>query len=103
MNKKTEYWPTILIMEGRPYILKKLERKGINNPCQLCDLRSQCIDEWEYANLYKLCTSDDRDDAWYFEEDWSIFDKAISGYLIDNNWLSEQNEGYKKMKAMYLK
>lgn len=102
MNKKTEYWPTILIMEGRPYTLKKLERKGINNPCQLCDLRSICNTPKGLAMLHKLCKSDDRDDAWFFEEDWSIFDKAISGYLIDNNWLNEQNEGYKKMKAMYL-
>lgn len=30
------YWPTIVINEGRPYVLKKLTRQGINNPCDVC-------------------------------------------------------------------
>lgn len=92
MNKEKEYWPTILIMTGRPYVLKKLERKGVNNPCKLCDLRYSCNDSQGLAKLYKLCTSDDRDDAWYFEEDWSIFDKADPNWFISDRTSCDQNK-----------
>lgn len=80
-KKKNGYWPTILIMEGRPYRLKELNREGENNPCKLCDLRKICgIDDCFY-DLTILCKSDDRDDAWFFEEDWTIYDKKIATYL----------------------
>lgn len=82
MNKKTnEHWPTILINEGRPYRLKELNRQGINDPCSLCDLRMLCNNNKGNALMYTLCTSDDRNDAWYFEEDWTIFDKPLSDFL----------------------
>ena len=82
MNKDTEaYWPTVIVMEGRPYQLVKLERKGVNDPCSMCDLRQQCEPSDQYFNLMMLCKSDDRDDGWYFEEDWSIFDKRIYDFL----------------------
>ena len=82
MNKDTEaYWPTVIVMEGRPYQLVKLERKGVNDPCSMCDLRQQCEPSDQYFNLMMLCKSDDRDDGWYFEEDWSIFDKPLSDFI----------------------
>lgn len=81
MNKKTnEHWPTVIIMEGRPYQLMKLERKGVNDPCSMCDLRQQCEPSDQYFNLMMLCKSDDRDDGWYFEEDWSIYGKWICDF-----------------------
>lgn len=81
MNKKTKgHWPTILIMEGRPYRLKELNRDGVNDPCSMCDLRELCEPSRGYFNLMMLCKSDDRDDAWYFEEDWTIYGKWICDF-----------------------
>lgn len=76
------YKPTILIMEGKPYRLKKNSRRGVSNPCELCDLRQICgAPDDEYV-LLRLCRSDNRDDAWYFEEDRTIFNKPLYFYLI---------------------
>ncbi|MBQ6149056.1 MAG: hypothetical protein IJI83_05885 [Oscillospiraceae bacterium] len=84
MNKKTnEHWPTILINEGKPYVLKELNRQGINNPCSLCDLRLLCNNEKGQGFIYALCTSDNRDDGWYFEEDWTIYGDAIADFVGD--------------------
>lgn len=82
MSKMTnEHWPTVIIVAGRPYQLMKLERKGVNDPCSMCDLRLICDAPDEYFNLITLCKSDARDDGWYFEEDWSIFDKRICDFI----------------------
>lgn len=82
MNKATnEHWPTVIIMEGRPYQLMKLERKGINDPCSMCDIRQRCEPSSQYFNLITLCKSDDRDDGWYFEENWTIFGKQICDFI----------------------
>ena len=82
MNTVTNVnWPTIIIMKGRPYQLKKLERKGINDPCSMCDLRQLCKQCDPYFNLLMLCKSDNRDDGWYFEEDWTIFDHFLYEFV----------------------
>ena len=82
MNKMTnEHWPTVIVINGRPYQLMKLERKGVNEVCGMCDLRWECEQPEGYYNLIKLCKSDDRDDGWYFEEDWSIFGWRISDFI----------------------
>lgn len=80
-KKKNGYWPTILIMEGRPYRLKELNREGVNDPCSMCDLRNQCIQDDSSHYYAELCLSDGRDDTWFFEEDWMIYDKKIASYL----------------------
>lgn len=82
MNKKKNgYWPTVIVMNGRPYRLKEMNRQGINKPCSLCDLRTLCNNEYGLGFLYALCTSDDRNEAWFFEEDWTIYDKRICDYV----------------------
>lgn len=82
MNKvKKEHWPAVIIMNGRPYQLIKLMRENINDPCSMCDLRQECGVSDYYYNLLKICKSDDRDDRWYFEEDWTIFDKPLYDFL----------------------
>lgn len=82
MNKKTnEHWPAVIVINGRPYQLMKLERKGVNDPCSMCDLRQQCEPSDQYFNLMMLCKSDDRDDGWYFEEDWTIVSKQIIEFV----------------------
>lgn len=82
MKKETnEHWPTIIIMNGKPYQLVELERIGINDPCCLCDLRFECDEPNDHYDLLTLCKSDDRDDGWYFEEDWTIFDKPLCDFI----------------------
>lgn len=78
---KNEHWPTVIVMNGRPYQLVKLERKGVNDPCTMCDLRWECDAPLDRFNLIKLCRSDDRDDEWYFTEDWTIFDKPLCDFI----------------------
>lgn len=81
MSKTKEHWPTIIVTNGKPYQLVKLERKGVNDPCTMCDLRLICDAPDEFFDLINLCKSDARDDSWYFEEDWTIFDKPLSDFL----------------------
>lgn len=82
MNKATnEHWPTIVIMNGKPYQLTKLERKGVNDSCSMCNLRWECDVPNDHVDLLSLCKSDDRDDGWYFEEDWSIFGKQVCDFI----------------------
>lgn len=96
MNKeKKGYWPTILIMEGRPYRLKELNRKGVDDSCCMCDLRQVCGAPDGVYDLMRLCKSDNRDDAWFFEEDWTFRHKRFAYYLdlreynVDRDCLSE--------------
>lgn len=96
MNKKKNgYWPAVIVMNGRPYKLKEMNRQGINNPCSLCDLRTLCNNENGQGFLYTLCTSDDRNEAWFFEEDWTFRYKRFADYLdlreykADRDCLSE--------------
>lgn len=81
--KQNEHWPTVIIMNGKPYQLIKLERKGVNDPCTMCDLRWECDEPNDHFNLLSLCKSDDRDDGWYFEEDWSIYGDTIADFVDD--------------------
>lgn len=82
MNKMTdEHWPIVIVIEGRPYQLVKLERKGVNDPCSMCDLRQRCEPSSQHFNLITLCKSDDRDYGWFFEEDWTIVSKQIIEFV----------------------
>ena len=57
----------------------------------------------DMTDLISLCYSDDRDSSWYFEEDWDVFDKPMSDYLIDKKWLNDEERGYHKCESVYLK
>lgn len=81
--KQNENWPSVILHNGRPYVLKKLTRKGVNDPCSMCDLRQLCIGMRDIGRFFELCTSDGRDDGWYYEEDWSIYDKTIADFVSD--------------------
>ena len=79
--KQNENWPSVILHNGRPYVLKKLTRKGVNDSCSMCDLRQLCMGMRDSARFFELCTSDGRDDGWYYEEDWSIYDKTIADFV----------------------
>lgn len=80
-KKQNEYWPSVIIHNGKPYVLKKMTRKDVNHPCALCDLSYMCTGVSVTANFYELCTSDERGDNYYYEEDWSIYDKMIADFV----------------------
>lgn len=75
------HWPTVLIMEGVPYVLKRKDDvKGLD-VCEYCDLKDFCRTYGDNHYFFELCYSDHRDDNWYFEEDWTIFAKNIFDFL----------------------
>ena len=80
---KENPWPSLIIVNGRPYLLKKLTRLTLNDPCCLCDLRDQCNRSHHAGNLSELCCSDDRGESWYYEEDWTIVGKQIADFVMD--------------------
>lgn len=80
-RKQNENWPSVILHNGRPYLLKKLTRKGVNDPCSMCDLRLLCMVTKDSARFFELCTSDGRDDGWYYEEDWTIYEKTIADFV----------------------
>lgn len=82
-QKKNKIWPCVILHNGRPYLLKKLDRKGVNDPCSMCDLRQLCMSPSNLPMLYDLCTSDGRGDNYYYEEDWTIVDKQLVEFLMD--------------------
>lgn len=81
--KQNESWPSVILHNGRPYVLKKLMRKGVNDPCSMCDLRHLCMGKSFVPILYDLCHSDNIGDVYYYEEDWSIYDKTIADFVDD--------------------
>lgn len=81
--KQNENWPSVILHNGRPYLLKKLTRKGVNDPCSMCDLRQLCMGMRNPSVFYDLCTSDGRGESWYYEEDWTIYDNMIADFVDD--------------------
>lgn len=81
--KQNENWPSVILHNGRPYLLKKLTRKGVNDPCSMCDLRQLCMGTRNPTMFYDLCTSDGRGDNYYYKEDWTIYDKTIADFVDD--------------------
>lgn len=81
--KQNENWPSVILHNGRPYLLKKLTRKGVNDPCSMCDLRQLCWASSYAPALIDLCCSDNRGEAYYYEEDWTIYDKTIADFVSD--------------------
>ena len=79
--KENEKWPSVILHNGKPYLLKKLTRKGVNDPCSMCDLHQLCQSPSYPIKFVNLCTADDRGDAYYYEEDWSIYDKTIADFV----------------------
>lgn len=75
------FWPTIVIVEGRPYVLTKQQTVTKNDPCAVCDLKSKCNADGMPVRFFPLCTADKRDDGWFFTEDWSIYDTPVMEFL----------------------
>ena len=98
------HWPTVLIMEGIPYVLKRKDNVGVFDVCEYCDLKTFCQSSIDDHNFFELCYSDGRDNNWYFEEDWTIFAKNIFDFLEIKDKkgrtirLSEQVEKSKTIK-----
>lgn len=72
------FFPVVLIFEGVIYRLVKQLDLTENNPCRFCDLRELCTVN---GYLSELCTSDNRDDAWHFVEDWLLADTQLNSFV----------------------
>lgn len=81
MKEDEKYWPTVIILDGEPFVLKHLNRDGVNDPCSMCDLKDKCMTETKYLDLMGLCKNDGRSDAWYFEVDWDIYPEMVGDLL----------------------
>lgn len=81
--KQNENWPSVILHNGKPYLLKKLTRKGVNDSCSMCDLHQLCWATSYAPALIDLCCLDGRGEAYYYEEDWSIYDKQIADFVND--------------------
>lgn len=81
--EEENFWPVLIIKEGRPYRLTKVVNKDVNNPCQLCDLRIECGFPDGLSHFMRLCLSDGRGADWYFAEDWTIVDKLVADFVTD--------------------
>lgn len=81
MKEDEKYRPTVIILEGKPFALKYLNREGVNDPCSVCDLRDKCMTDMEERKLLEFCMSDGRSDNWYFETDWDIYSKKVGDLL----------------------
>lgn len=75
------FWPTVILVEGKPYVLTKQQTVFKNDPCAVCDLKRMYNADGIPVRFYPLCTADKRDDGWYFAEDWSAYDKLVMEYL----------------------
>lgn len=75
------FWPTVILVEGKPYVLTKQQTVSKNDVCALCDLKKMCNADGIPVRFYPLCMSDKRDGEWYFAEDWSAYDKKVMEYL----------------------
>lgn len=81
MKENEKYWPTVIILDGEPFVLKHLNKEYVNDPCRMCDLRDKCMTDMEVPNLYELCTNLGRSDAWYFEKNWDIYNVRVADLL----------------------
>lgn len=71
--QKPSYKPTIIILEGVIYKLKKAENIDTVYPCALCDISALCRENF----LYSLCQPKGYDGSWYFCESWDDADKTL--------------------------
>lgn len=71
----------LIIHEGVPYSLKRLEHEMAYDPCQKCDLRGVCYNGKVTLSLLPLCQPDGYDAGWFFEENWDIVDKRVVDFI----------------------
>lgn len=65
--------PTIILLEGIIYKLKKADVLDTTYPCALCDLSFLCRENY----LFSLCQPRGYDAGWYFSESWDDADKTL--------------------------
>lgn len=87
MNTLKKSESTLIIKDGVPYILAKEIKPSTNDPCSLCELRKECIDESDNTRLAYLCISDEFKYAGFFVQDWDTADFKINAFL---KWENKQ-------------
>lgn len=79
MGKGTvKYPPTVLLFEGRAYLLTEACESFTGLTCDLCDLRNACLPTLKYCCL---CKPKGYSTRWYFESTWRIRDATARDLL----------------------
>ena len=81
MKNRLEDRNTLLIIHGKPYSLVKEKEITTPYPCTLCDLSDICMTGNQGSHLIGLCTDTNKDDGWFFEENWDVYPKPVSDFI----------------------
>ena len=68
---------TYILYEGKPYRLWKVSPSVNANPCNVCDLASECQD----YQFKRLCQPYGYNTSWCFIEDWNFVDEQVLDLL----------------------
>lgn len=71
----------LIVHEGVPYGLTRLEPGKNYDPCRLCDLREVCLHGEVVMSLLPLCQPEGLDAGWYFEVNWNLLDKKVADFI----------------------
>lgn len=77
IKQHPDFWPTLIVLEGVPYLLEKQVDATINDVCSLCDLKYECMNDDKGYKFVHLCSSDLRGEEWFFKKDWDVLDMNI--------------------------
>ena len=77
IKQDPNFWPTLVVLEGVPYLLEKQDDAAINDVCSLCDLKDECTSGDHRYKFVDLCSSDLRGEEWFFKKDWDVLDMQI--------------------------
>lgn len=71
---------TLIVRDGVPYSLVRLDPTDGFSPCAVCDLRDDCNADGIGMRFVHLCSPDDIGEAFFFQEDWGAVKKQVIDY-----------------------
>ena len=80
MSKVIKDPVTLIVRNGVPYSLVRLDPSDGFSPCAVCDLRVDCNADGIGMRFVHLCSPDGLGESFYFEEDWDAANKQVIEY-----------------------
>ena len=80
MSKVIKEPTTLLVLDGVPYSLVRLDPTDGFSPCAVCYLREDCNADNIGMRFVNLCTPDGLDESYFFQEDWDAVKKQVIDY-----------------------
>lgn len=71
----------LIVHEGIPYALTRIEHGKAYDPCRLCDLKEVCYRGKVTLSLLPLCQPEGLDGGWFFEENWGLVEKKVADFI----------------------